>query len=80
MGKASQQSAEKLLAAFSLLTTVKTVKKITYDMITWNQKCATTQPRLETNKLHITGTNTSNALVIWKKLSKYVGDPKSKVS
>jgi hypothetical protein len=53
-----------------LLIMVKTVKEITYDMITWNQKCAITQPRLETNKLHITGTNTKNALVIRKKLSK----------
>jgi hypothetical protein len=34
MGKASQKSAEKLLAAFSLLIMVKTVKEITYDMIT----------------------------------------------
>jgi hypothetical protein len=68
MGKTSQQSAEKLLTAFSLLTMVKTVKEITYDMVTCHQKCATTQSLLETNKLHITGTNTSNALVICEEI------------
>jgi len=47
MGKTSQQSAEKLLTAFSLLTMVKTVKEITYDMVTCHQKCATTQPLLK---------------------------------
>jgi hypothetical protein len=47
---------------------VNTVKEITYDMITRNQKCATTQHLLETNIFHTTGTNTSNALAICEEI------------